>query len=341
MRMRRVCIKWREAAQKTIVPMADFDVDSVDKFNAMRAMSTALPHLQQLSIWGLEWGHKYIDGEDPDEQWAADTANYTTHDIHLISNFRKLRVLHFENAPLIGRYPVLFDFPLLRELSVSPRHLLKFDLGMLSAGCLSLKELKLSGNQELAGNLRSLRVLKHTLEKLEVNSCQQIKGGLMDLADFPHLKELDLYGTAVTGDVRDIGEDDFSDLESLALPESVHGGVFTRFSLFLRCLVLCRQSISSCNGTQRYSKKEKACSQELSVGVSRKTPLICMIMMRQMDVRVPRFTCRLFKQDLVVGGVGTAMTPTLAKSTGLIQSQAEKAVATMLTLRNCGVLNGA
>ena len=53
----------------------------------------------------------------------------------------------------------------------------------------------------------------------------------MDLADFPHLKELDLYGTAVTGDVRDIGEDDFSDLESLALPESVHGGVCYTFQL--------------------------------------------------------------------------------------------------------------
>ena len=62
--------------------------------------------------------------------------------------------------------------------------------------------------------------------------------------------------------------------------------------------------------------------------------------MRQVDVRVPRFSCRLFERDHVLGGVGTAMTTTLAKSTGLIQSQAVKAVATKITLRNCSLLKG-
>lgn len=35
----------------------------------------------------------------------------------------------------------------------------------------------------------------------------------MDLADFPHLKELGLEETGVTGDIRDIGDNDFSSLE--------------------------------------------------------------------------------------------------------------------------------
>ena len=46
----------------------------------------------------------------------------------------------------------------------------------------------------------------------------------MDLADFPYLKELKLNDTAVTGDIRDIGENDFSSLERLILPKSVYGG---------------------------------------------------------------------------------------------------------------------
>ena len=46
----------------------------------------------------------------------------------------------------------------------------------------------------------------------------------MDLADFPHLKELDLCYTAVTGDIRDISENDFSSLEQLTLPKGVYGG---------------------------------------------------------------------------------------------------------------------
>ncbi len=48
----------------------------------------------------------------------------------------------------------------------------------------------------------------------------------MDLADFPHLTELDLDETAVTGDIRDIGKNDFSSLEyeSLILPKGVYCG---------------------------------------------------------------------------------------------------------------------
>jgi len=59
MRMRRVCKKWREAAKTTIVPMAEFSVDSVVKYNAMRVMTTALPNLQQITICRLGNGHKY------------------------------------------------------------------------------------------------------------------------------------------------------------------------------------------------------------------------------------------------------------------------------------------
>ena len=232
MRMRRVCKKWREAAKTTIVPMAEFRMNSVDKYNAMAAMTTSLPNLQQITISNLGIGHKYSDGEDPNESTAEVTANYTTHDITIISSFRKLHSLHIQTVSLMGRYPVLFDFPLLRELSVSFSHLLKFDLGMLSAGCPFLTELELNDNQGLTGNLRSLRVLEHTLEKLEVNSCKQIEGNLMDLADFPHLKELDLDHTpAITGDIRDIGEDDFPVLESLGLPRSVYGAMYCEFQL--------------------------------------------------------------------------------------------------------------
>ena len=45
----------------------------------------------------------------------------------------------------------------------------------------------------------------------------------MDLADFPNLKELDLDSTAVTGDIRDISENDFSSLEELILPHGAYG----------------------------------------------------------------------------------------------------------------------
>ncbi len=46
----------------------------------------------------------------------------------------------------------------------------------------------------------------------------------MDLADFPQLRELDLFGTCVTGDIRDINGSDFPALQQLKLPQSVRGG---------------------------------------------------------------------------------------------------------------------
>jgi len=227
MRMRRVCRKWREAAKKTIVPMADFGVDSVVKYNAMRVMTTALPNLQQLQISHLGAAHKYSDGEDPaDELWATATANFITHDIEIISSFRKLRRLNIQakaQMSLNGRYPVLFDFPLLCNLRIYGADYIEFDLEMLQ-GLPSLKELDLYGNANLTGNLRSLRVLKDTLEKVEIVNCPDVEGSFMDLADFPHLWELDLFdASAVTGDVREICEHEFPVLKSLCLPKGVYG----------------------------------------------------------------------------------------------------------------------
>jgi hypothetical protein len=143
MRLRRVCSKWRDATQITIVPLTEFEVNSVETYNAMRVMSTALPNLQQISLKFLGHEHKYSDGEDLDERMAANTANYTALDIDIISRFRNLHTFEIYRAPLNGRYPALFDFPFLQKLTISDFNdcsILKWDLEMLS-GLPSLKEL--------------------------------------------------------------------------------------------------------------------------------------------------------------------------------------------------------
>ena len=224
----RVCSTWREAAKKTRVPPTEFVVDSVSSFNAMRAMSTALPNLQQISICPLGPGQRFINGEDPDEERAARTANYTIHDINIISNFRKLREMYIYEAQVNGRYPVLFNFPLLRVLSICDCEHIRFDLELL-AGLPSLEELNCYNNPRLTGNLNSLRVVKDTLEKVEIAGSEHVSGNFMDLADFPHLRELSLIDTAVTGDIRDISGSDFPALESIYLPLTVAGGVDYEF----------------------------------------------------------------------------------------------------------------
>eukprot|EP00984_Skeletonema_dohrnii_P036431 scaffold37414_cov255-Skeletonema_dohrnii-CCMP3373.AAC.1 len=220
----RVSKKWREAAKQSIVPPTIFHIDSVRSYNAMRVMSTALPNMEQLSISNLGHENMYSIGKDPDEEMAQRTANLPSHDINIISSFRKLRVMHMCNALLNGSFPVLFNFQLLEKLSVQFCNYLTFDLDMLK-GLPSLRELDCFGNPRLTGDLSSLRVLKGTLESVIIR-CRDICGNLMDLADFPHMEELDLRCSSVTGDIRHISEHDFPALESLALPRTVCGGTY-------------------------------------------------------------------------------------------------------------------
>ena len=227
--LRCVCKKWSEAAKKTIVPQAPFSVSTIDTLNAMGVMTRELPNLQRLSILYLEnFGNIFDDGEDPNIREAYKTARYTSHDIQIISRFSKLRSLDLFQASMNGRYPFLFtSFPLLQKLGIGLCDYLKFDLAML-AGFPLLEELEITHSPSITGNINSLRVLKDTLEKVHIESCR-VGGNFMDLADFPHMRELHLIDVAVTGDVRDIGENDFTHLEQLSLPKGVVGGTDHKF----------------------------------------------------------------------------------------------------------------
>ncbi len=255
MRSRICCKKFRDAARTTIVPWVNYchnksysrskesqvRVDSEKKYKAMVAMTTALPNLQQLEICKFETGHnhKYCDGEDPSKWQAAATANLSTHDIQLISKFRHLRRLTLSiGVTMNGRYPALFNFPLLQTLEIVNCCCLKWDLEML-AGLPSLKILShrspFGSPGFLTGNIRSLRTLKNTLRKVRLGN-SKIEGDFMDLADFPRLKSLDLDGCSlISGDMREIGESDFASLKFLDLGRGklVIGGkqhVFQRIS---------------------------------------------------------------------------------------------------------------
>ena len=225
--MRRVCKKWRDAAKKAI-PMTEFCVDADWKFRAMVMMTTALPNLQQLSITttiNSRWS--FYHGEDP-VGGLPNQNDSNSFDINIISNFTRLRSLQI-NAPtsLNGLYPALFNFTNLQYLSMSHNHYLKWDLGMLS-GFPLLRELDVYMNLFLRGSVRSLRVLKNSLARVRIADCPNVEGNFMDLSDF-HLTYLDLVRTAVTGDVRDIGANDYSCLKDIILPKTVIGGFGYQF----------------------------------------------------------------------------------------------------------------
>ena len=232
-----------DAAKKTTVPLISnsevtdrIDVGDERTFNLMRVMITALPNLQQVVIDNLNDESKFSDGGSPFEDIAVDTAQYRTYNIDVISNFRKLKELSMHSRSLNGIYPVFFNFPLLESLVLHVCPNLKWDLRMLS-GCPQLRKFWYSNwttynaRFKTTGNLSHLRVLKNTLEELLLGTgCDHITGNIMDLADFPHLRWLDLCRTSVTGDIRDIGIDDFPSINfEFRLPSTVVGGSDNEF----------------------------------------------------------------------------------------------------------------
>src|SRR5210317_2537462 len=72
MLLRRVCVAWKEAAMNTIIPPSNIYICNVKRYNAMRVMTAALPNLQQIILSTLGYRHKYNNGEDPDEERAAE-----------------------------------------------------------------------------------------------------------------------------------------------------------------------------------------------------------------------------------------------------------------------------
>jgi hypothetical protein len=228
-------MKWDPAPHSCVVKLGRRGVS----LPAMMVMTAALPNMQQITLRDFGWDpDKWSDGEDPDEEQLSRTADCISHDIGIISNFSRLSILEINaGAFLNGRYPSLFNFPLLQKLSIIDCTYLKLDLDMF-AGLPLLKELECdytSGTPGLVtGNIESLRVLKGTLEKVKINFCPHVEGSFMDLADFPHLKVLDLYETTVTGDLRYIRETHFLSLVKLILPESVYGALMLSSSPTIR-----------------------------------------------------------------------------------------------------------
>lgn len=90
-----------------------------------------------------------------------------------------------------------------------------------------LEKLHCVGNLHLTGNLKNIRVLRESLKELRLSGCKQVQGSLKDISDFPKLKSVCLQNTKITGDIRDIGPNDFVSVEyvdELYLGEHVYGG---------------------------------------------------------------------------------------------------------------------
>mmetsp|Transcript_43776 Transcript_43776/g.105588 ORF Transcript_43776/g.105588 Transcript_43776/m.105588 type:complete len:426 (+) Transcript_43776:47-1324(+) len=246
----RVCKKWREAVKLTQVPRSistkfermncpDYFIANRKYALALSWIVDALPRLQTVHCdFHYRGTRKFdvLDGEEPfpghvgfdsDNSEATPIPLYRRGpeavDLSVVSRFRDLRELSLEGLSLNGTYPFLFDFPQLESLILSNTGLLRWDFSML-VGLPKLKKLQCMNSHKLTGDLEGLQVVGQTLVEVNLCGCGNVEGSIMSLAKFPYLEDLSLLRTKITGDIRDIGENDFVALKKVDFGGYVHGG---------------------------------------------------------------------------------------------------------------------
>jgi hypothetical protein len=231
----RVNQQWRDAVKITLVPISiinfspfinaqpEFFIKNRDYGEALSWICNALPMLQCVHCdFSLRCTYNFevCRGEFSNMEYFGEKAPVS---IRPIAKLQQLRRLSLRRMGLHGQYPFLFNFPELRTLDVSGIACLKWDLTMLK-GLPKLEKLACSQSTELTGDLKSLRVIMNSLSEICLRGCERVGGSLMTLADFPKLQKIDLTGTKVTGDIRDIGPNDFISIKEMNLSDTIHGG---------------------------------------------------------------------------------------------------------------------
>mmetsp|Transcript_7432 Transcript_7432/g.17819 ORF Transcript_7432/g.17819 Transcript_7432/m.17819 type:complete len:422 (+) Transcript_7432:67-1332(+) len=235
----RVCKKWREAVKVTLVPPTmsrklswinnpDYFIVNRDYALALNWVVDALPRIQTIHCGFFYKGTTTFmvkKGDDPIESYVYYPENRENPpvDFRCLAKLRDLRSLNLEGLSFNGSYDFLFNFPKLEVLDITYTGHLRWDLSML-AHCPKLKKLRAMSNNQLTGNLESLKVIGSTLEDVTLTNCQQVEGSIMHLAKFPRLKTLSVHSTNITGDIRKIGKDEFLALAKVDFPSGVYGG---------------------------------------------------------------------------------------------------------------------
>ena len=219
--------KWSEGEDPTVasfVNRTSHDIEIISNFSKLR----------ELSIYNTLMNGRYpflFNSFPLLQKLSIQYCKYLKWDLDMLAGLPSLKELDCHGNPhLTGNINSLWTLKgTLKTLTIYACPNVEGNINSLRTLNGTLKKLTIYNCPNVEGNINSLRTLKDTLEKVKVEICPLVKGNFMDLADFPYLKELNLFITDVTGDIRDIGENDFSSLERLMLPHGVYGGLVYEF----------------------------------------------------------------------------------------------------------------
>jgi hypothetical protein len=207
MNARAVCHVWQIAV--LVTPVEELFVTKREIALDLRSIAAALPKLCKL---------KFDQGTRESQEFYVDDELFA-----YAEDFHELAHLKMSQTNLRASAPRIMQFKNLESLNLLWNTSLEWsltDLSMLP----KLKVLYCPQNRELTGSLENLHVLSRTLTTCNLHGCQKVTGNLKDLASMPVLEKLDVVGTQVTGDIREIGRSDFRSLKSLEVGTYVYGG---------------------------------------------------------------------------------------------------------------------
>jgi hypothetical protein len=204
---RSVCWQWLEASRVT--PVREIVVAKHKTAIALGILSTTLPALLGLTIdFSQRVSEKFIVDDEMLENARG---------------FRNLRSLALCQTSLQWSAPKIMQFQHLESLDLFRSSELHWDLSDL-ASLPKLRNLDCSHNRKLLGNIRSLQILSETLKKCVLAGCVNITGDLQDVASLRVLEVFIIRDTHITGDIRNIGPDDFPSIQTFDLNDTIYGG---------------------------------------------------------------------------------------------------------------------
>ena len=141
-----------------------------------------------------------------------------------VVQFRELDQLILRHGDLRSCAPQILQLSHLTHLDVCCNTRLKWNLRDIAKHLPKLETLRCQFNRELVGSLTDLQPLKNSLRICDLEQCLQVRGDLLDLALFPNLQQLNVDGTKVVGDIRQIDSHHFPALSLLSLGDHIFGG---------------------------------------------------------------------------------------------------------------------
>mmetsp|Transcript_16156 Transcript_16156/g.37216 ORF Transcript_16156/g.37216 Transcript_16156/m.37216 type:complete len:467 (-) Transcript_16156:250-1650(-) len=196
-----VCRQWRNviAQQPHALPGDELFCNRRELYHRLPQIAARISHLRALR---LDYGSIQSETFTLEPQVLRASLRHWQHSLQSLTlRETGLTKLPFGDTDNVDDCPIL---PNLTSVDLSRNAQLEWKMKGLLRHAPHLQQLRCSHNPRLTGQLNELSVIRSTLTHLCLWGCQNVRGQLSELADFPQLQHVNLDGTSVVGTARQL-----------------------------------------------------------------------------------------------------------------------------------------